>query len=70
MNSAFASWDDFFVMGGYAFYVWLAVIMTLLPLAILALQSWYQHRAILRALAEQQIREIRIREADAQGGET
>ncbi|EME6166868.1 heme exporter protein CcmD, partial [Salmonella enterica] len=25
MSTAFASWSDFFAMGGYAFYVWLAV---------------------------------------------
>ncbi|EAA9691691.1 heme exporter protein CcmD, partial [Salmonella enterica] len=22
MSTAFASWSDFFAMGGYAFYVW------------------------------------------------
>ena len=27
MTTAFASWSDFFAMGGYAFYVWLAVAL-------------------------------------------
>ncbi|PXV39990.1 heme exporter protein CcmD, partial [Salmonella enterica subsp. enterica serovar Newport] len=25
MSPAFSSWSDFFAMGGYAFFVWLAV---------------------------------------------
>ncbi|MHA6429485.1 heme exporter protein CcmD, partial [Escherichia coli] len=25
MTPAFASWNEFFAMGGYAFFVWLAV---------------------------------------------
>ncbi len=32
MNAAFSSWQAFFAMGGYAFYVWLAVAATLLSL--------------------------------------
>ena len=28
MTPAFASWNEFFAMGGYAFFVWLAVAMT------------------------------------------
>ncbi|MCL9322220.1 heme exporter protein CcmD [Salmonella enterica subsp. enterica serovar Enteritidis] len=28
MSPAFSSWSDFFAMGGYAFFVWLAVAMT------------------------------------------
>ncbi|EAZ4762060.1 heme exporter protein CcmD, partial [Salmonella enterica] len=37
MRTAFSSWSDFFAMGGYAFFVWLAVAMTVAPLAALAL---------------------------------
>ncbi|MEQ4583122.1 MAG: heme exporter protein CcmD, partial [Pantoea agglomerans] len=29
MTPAFSSWHAFFEMGGYAFYVWLAVACTL-----------------------------------------
>ncbi|AXC76565.1 heme exporter protein CcmD [Salmonella enterica] len=66
MSTAFASWSDFFAMGGYAFYVWLAVAMTVIPVAILVVQSAMQHRAILRHVAQQRAREARMRAAQAQ----
>ncbi|MGL4428944.1 MAG: heme exporter protein CcmD [Silvania sp.] len=66
MNSAFASWSEFFAMGGYAFYVWLAVAMTVIPLAILVAHTALQHRAILRGIAQQCARESRMRAAQAQ----
>ncbi|MCU6665856.1 Heme exporter protein D [compost metagenome] len=66
MNSAFASWSEFFAMGGYAFYVWLAVAMTVIPLAILVAHTALQHRAILRGIAQQRARESRMRAAQAQ----
>ncbi len=65
MNSAFASWSDFFAMGGYAFYIWLAVAMTLIPLAVLVAHTVMQHRAILRSIAQQRARETRLRAAQA-----
>ena len=63
MSSAFTSWSDFLAMGGYAFYVWLAVAFTLLPLLGLVFHSRYQHRAILRAVARHQAREQRVNAA-------
>ncbi|MCT7108692.1 heme exporter protein CcmD, partial [Salmonella enterica] len=36
MSPAFSSWSDFFAMGGYAFFVWLAVAMTVAPLIMLS----------------------------------
>lgn len=53
-------------MGGYAFFVWLAVAMTLVPLAALVLHTFFQHRAILRGVAQQRAREARMRAAQAQ----
>ncbi|EJT7757305.1 heme exporter protein CcmD, partial [Salmonella enterica] len=50
MSPAFSSWSDFFAMGGYAFFVWLAVAMTVAPLA---LHTVLQRRAILRGVAQQ-----------------
>lgn len=50
-------------MGGYAFFVWLAVAMTVAPLA---LHTVLQRRAILRGVAQQQAREARMRAAQAQ----
>lgn len=51
MTSAFTSWSEFFAMGGYGFYVWLAVAMTLIPIAILVVHSAIRHRILLRELA-------------------
>ncbi|ECD7394606.1 heme exporter protein CcmD [Salmonella enterica subsp. enterica serovar Braenderup] len=59
MSPAFSSWSDFFAMGGYAFFVWLAVAMTVAPLVL-------QRRAILRGVVQQQAREARMRAARAQ----
>lgn len=50
MTPAFASWNEFFAMGGYAFFVWLAVVMTVIPLVVLVVHSVMQHRAILRGV--------------------
>lgn len=50
-------------MGGYAFFVWLAVAMTVAPLA---LHTVLQRRAILRGVAQQRAREARMRAAQAQ----
>ncbi|EAW1501896.1 heme exporter protein CcmD, partial [Salmonella enterica] len=63
MSPAFSSWSDFFAMGGYAFFVWLAVAMTVAPLA---LHTVLQRRAILRGVAQQRAREARMRAAQAQ----
>ncbi|EJP5701983.1 heme exporter protein CcmD, partial [Salmonella enterica] len=60
MSPAFSSWSDFFAMGGYAFFVWLAVAMTVAPLA---LHTVLQRRAILRGVAQQRAREARMRAA-------
>jgi heme exporter protein D len=64
MTPAFASWNEFFAMGGYAFFVWLAVVMTVIPLVVL--HSVMQHRAILRGVAQQRAREARLRAAQQQ----
>lgn len=44
MSSAFASWSDFFAMGGYAFYVWLAVALTITPLLLLCIHTVLQRK--------------------------
>ncbi|MEG9453034.1 MAG: heme exporter protein CcmD, partial [Pantoea piersonii] len=42
MTPAFSSLSAFFAMGGYAFYVWLAVICTLISLGALLLHTLLQ----------------------------
>jgi len=66
MNSAFLSWSDFFAMGGYAFFVWLAVTLTLGPLLMLIVHIQLQRRALLRDIARLESREIRLRSREAQ----
>ncbi len=68
MNRAFANWADFFAMGGYAFYVWLAVAFTVVPLLLLVIHTRVRHRAILQGVERQQAREQRIRAAKATEG--
>jgi len=61
MKGAFTSWAEFFAMGGYAFYVWLAVALTVIPLLALVLHTTLQRREILNGVERQQAREQRIR---------
>jgi heme exporter protein D len=63
MNLAFSSWQDFLAMGGYGFYVWLAVSFTLLPLALLIAHTFWQRRQLLKSVRQHQARERRIRAA-------
>ena len=60
MSSAFSSWHDFWLMGGYAFYVWLAVTFTLLPLLVLVIHTRWQRKALLREIRRQQASSRRI----------
>ena len=52
-------------MGGYAFYVWLAVTVTLLSLGALVAHTWWHQRALLNDVRRQQARERRIRAAQS-----
>lgn len=61
MSPAFASFGEFLAMGGYAFYVWLAVGVTLLALLALAGHSLVQQRAILAEIRRFQARAARVR---------
>lgn len=63
MMPAFSSWHDFLIMGGYGFYVWLAVSFTLLALAALVGHTLWQRRQLLKSVRQYQARERRIRAA-------
>jgi heme exporter protein D len=63
MTPAFSSWHAFFAMGGYAFYVWLAVACTLLPLVGLTLHTLLLRRRLLAEIRQRDARERRIRAA-------
>lgn len=63
MMAAFSSWHDFLAMGGYGFYVWLAVSFTLLSLMTLVAHTLWQRRQLLKSVRQYQARERRIRAA-------
>ncbi|WP_315310733.1 heme exporter protein CcmD [Pantoea vagans] len=63
MTPAFTSWHAFFAMGGYAFYVWLAVACTLLPLIGLTLHTLLLRRSLLAEIRQRDARERRVRAA-------
>lgn len=63
MTPAFSSWHDFFAMGGYGFYVWLATGFTLLSLIVLVMHTLWQRRQLLKSVRQYQARERRIRAA-------
>ena len=60
MSRAFTNWAEFWEMGGYAFYVWLAVSTTLLLLLILTFYCIRQHKTLLRTLCQQEKRVHRL----------
>jgi len=63
MTPAFSSWQEFFAMGGYAFYVWLAVVCTLVAMGGLLLHTIIQRQRLLGDICQRQSRERRIRAA-------
>lgn len=64
MTPAFSSWQDFWAMGGYAFYVWLAVAATLLPLLGLMLHTIWQRKQLIQEIKRRVAREQRIQQAE------
>ncbi|GIU33540.1 heme exporter protein CcmD [Shewanella colwelliana] len=57
----FDSLADFFNMGGYAFYVWLAYGVTFFSLGTLVIVSLRQKRKILTEIAKKIQREERLK---------
>lgn len=63
MTPAFSSWQAFFAMGGYAFYVWLAVACTLIALGVLVLHTVIQRQRLLADIRQRHSRERRMHAA-------
>ncbi|GKX57010.1 hypothetical protein SOASR030_31220 [Leminorella grimontii] len=63
MTPAFSSWQEFFAMGGYGLYVWLAVSATILPLLILVWHTRWQRKKLLNEIQRRKSREARIENA-------
>lgn len=66
---AFDSFSDFFEMGGYGFYVWLAYGLSFLSLAVLIINTLYAKHKVLKKVSLRLAREQRIKKAqNNQGG--
>lgn len=60
---AFNSFADFFAMGGYGFYVWLAYGISLACLILLILNTLVTRKKIIKVVTERIAREQRIKKA-------
>ncbi|KAA8996938.1 heme exporter protein CcmD [Affinibrenneria salicis] len=62
MTPAFSSWQAFCLMGGYAGYVWPALLLAVCALFGLFLHTRWQRRSLLRGIARRRRRERRQRD--------
>lgn len=60
MTPAFTSLTAFLAMGGYAFYVWLAVAVAVGAFTVLTLHTLWLRRMLFNEVLRQQARERRI----------
>ena len=60
---AFNSFADFFAMGGYGFYVWLAYGISLACLILLIFNTLVTRKKIIKVVTERIAREQRIKKA-------
>ena len=65
---AFSSLSDFFAMGGYSFYVWLAYGVSLLSVVILVCNSVLKRKQVFKQVEQRLLREMRIKAAKKQEG--
>ncbi|MCT8342772.1 MULTISPECIES: heme exporter protein CcmD [Photorhabdus] len=63
MNTAFSSWQSFFAMGSYAFYVWLAVAATLISMLALVVHTLWRRKQLFDEIIRRQTRELRIHQS-------
>lgn len=63
MTPAFSSWQAFFAMGGYGFFVWMAACITLISLSGLVIHTVLQRKKLLAEIRRRQLREQRIEQA-------
>ncbi len=63
----FQTWNDFFNMGGYGFYVWLSYGISLVAIVALVVQTIKQHKTVLQSVLREAQREVRLQQADNKG---
>jgi heme exporter protein D len=62
----FASWSEFWQMGGYGLFVWISFGSTYALLLILWWQSYRSQGQLLKSLAAKHAREQRVRQQQQQ----
>ncbi|GJH43022.1 heme exporter protein CcmD [Pasteurella canis] len=63
----FETWHDFFNMGGYGFYVWLAYGISFVSVVLLIVQSIKERKSILKDVIREQQRQARLQKDDSRG---
>lgn len=63
----FTTWQDFWNMGGYGFYVWLAYGISFILIVALLLQSILEKKAIMKTILREQQRQHRLQQAKQRG---
>ncbi|MGL4928320.1 MAG: heme exporter protein CcmD [Plesiomonas shigelloides] len=66
MTAFFDSWDAFLAMGGYAFYVWLAVGITFISLLGICVHTRWTHSQLLADIRRQEARAQRVQKIKQQ----
>ncbi|GAA0855910.1 heme exporter protein CcmD [Aliiglaciecola litoralis] len=66
MTFQFESWQAFWQMGGYGFYVWLAFGVSLLAVLALVYESIWTKQQLIKAVNAQIARKQRIKQAKMQ----
>lgn len=56
----FDSWQSFWEMGGYGFFVWLSFGVTMLCMLGIVVESWWAKKYIVKQLIAQKARQQRI----------
>lgn len=56
----FDSWQAFWQMGGYAFYVWTSFGVTFLAMGLIVYSSASTHKKLLKDVAQESARQQRI----------
>ena len=65
----FESWTEFWQMGGYAFYVWLAFSVTLGAMILLVVEAKYARNKLKQYVLSEAARKERIRKMKTQNGD-
>ena len=60
----FDSFSAFLAMGGYGFYVWMAVAFSVISLGILTLNAVFKRRAIIAEIKNKHARMLRMHAAE------